>query len=781
MPRTSSASPAVARATDRARLAARRPRLGRRGSGVGSGCGQSSGGPTLALPARTDTRGSSSVEAITRATPANVDVRLRPGGGLVNPSRLARGTGLGTAHDEVLGDVRPVGVPVGPEASSSPRRPISNPSASLSPADPPSAELAPAIAVPFGARRRPPPGVVPVSLLGRRRSRPPPNRPSLRPGGATLARRVITAPTSSGARLARPSFPVAGRLVLRWNDGDADVVCPWRTAVCGREPAACTTSTSSASLRTREPRRPSARSRRGSRARVRSSGFTKSDLDDDPSRISTSQRAMRSARWLSCRTTATGSTRCAPADGGANLHRPSGAGDASTPRRRAAARDDGGARRQRGVHRRRRGTVLPDGGLCSTRPVEVADEDSSTRRSATSTRSSSAAVVADREHRTEPGCAAGWPRSTPDLDPERLAVGKPQRGFAFSRVAGRAPGSRSASAGPGCRRSPRPHPPLDRRWHERPASPPPIDDGLDWAVPPARRCRAWTSRAGRIAAFRPARGRLLRPLPVSTSSSSSRPVCSTGGAAARGRTLARRRLRPGAAVSGGGRVGPDGRAVGIDAALSMVERAGTPRGGSAAGQRRSWGRRHAAARGPGVRRRGPSLVLFFLSDPAQALRVARVLRASRRTARHSTFGPGTRARASSSGARALHPSAMKDSARRARPRRSPPRRRRRGPRRRGAGSPTLRTHLALPGAVRRRRAVVHAFSWSTGQRGMWLSPSPRRSATTCAEAFRRFASTPGPTAPLHHRHPLHASPSRPDPSTLTTAPDTAILAPCTRS
>ena len=290
---------------------------------------------------------------------------------------------------------------------------------------------------------------------------------------------------------------------------------------------------------------------------------------------------------------------------------------------------------------------------------------------------------------------------------------------------------------------------------------------------------AWTTGGSYRGALRPARGR-LRPLgvdffePIASGLLDRvpppRPANVGSTSAAAGAVLLP--ARPA--------VGPDGPSVGIDAAPSMVERAATPQRLCTWTTSRS---RWPTRRSRPVRRNDvvvSKLVLFFLSDPAQALRSWRGA-AIRWTARHldvRRMGPAPGLRARRAGARAVHPS------RDARPahdgrrhRRSPPTPAS-GPE--SVGQRVRRRALRDPpaaGALRRRQQWF-AFSWSTGQRGMWLAV-PGTVATTCApKTFRRFderADADGSaTFTIDIRYAGRRALTRPAGPTLLTA---AILAP----
>lgn len=186
-------------------------------------------------------------------------------------------------------------------------------------------------------------------------------------------------------------------------------------------------------------------------------------------------------------------------------------------------------------------------------------------------------------------------------------------------------------------------------------------------------------------------------------------------------------------------VGPQGRAVGIDAAPSMVERA---REAAAALQ---LGNVDVAVADASQPPEGSaydvvvsSLVLFFLADPAQALRSWReVLRPGGRLG-VSTFGAwDPRLEHVEQVLEPYIPPAMRD------------------PRTTGDASP-FASDAGVEGLVTRSgyadvRTETHplpvrfadaqqwfAFSWSTGQRGMWLAVPEDRRDDVRAEAFRRF-------------------------------------------
>ena len=205
-------------------------------------------------------------------------------------------------------------------------------------------------------------------------------------------------------------------------------------------------------------------------------------------------------------------------------------------------------------------------------------------------------------------------------------------------------------------------------------------------------------------------------------------------------------------------VGPQGRAVGIDAASSMVERA---REAAAALRLGNVDVAVADAAQPPA---GPaydvvvsSLVLFFLADPGQALRAWReVLRPGGRLG-VSTFGAwDPRLEHVEQVLEPFIPPAMRD------------------PRTTGEASP-FASDAGVEGLVSGSgyadvRTETHAlpvrfadaqqwfaFSWSTGQRGMWLSvPEEERDAVR-AEAFRRFASYAGDDGSLVAAIPIRCT------------------------
>jgi ubiquinone/menaquinone biosynthesis C-methylase UbiE len=187
-------------------------------------------------------------------------------------------------------------------------------------------------------------------------------------------------------------------------------------------------------------------------------------------------------------------------------------------------------------------------------------------------------------------------------------------------------------------------------------------------------------------------------------------------------------------------VGPEGEVVGVDIAPTMVERA------AAAATERGLGNVHVAvgdATAPDVEGLFDavvsSLVLFFLADPSAALMSWRGLLAPGGRLGISTFGPwDPRLEHVEEVLEQWIPPAMRD------------------PRTTGEASPfasdagveglvsgagyvDVRTeNLALP--VRFRDADQwYAFSWSTGQRGMWLAVPEERRPEVRAEAARRFA------------------------------------------
>jgi SAM-dependent methyltransferase len=192
-------------------------------------------------------------------------------------------------------------------------------------------------------------------------------------------------------------------------------------------------------------------------------------------------------------------------------------------------------------------------------------------------------------------------------------------------------------------------------------------------------------------------------------------------------------------------VGPSGEVVGVDIAPTMVERA------AAAAAERGLGNVRAVvgdATAPDVEGAFDavvsSLVLFFLADPSAALTSWRGLLARGGRLGISTFGPwDPRLENVEQVLEPWIPPAMRD------------------PRTTGDASPfasdagvealvsgagfvdVRSENRALP--VRFRDADQwFAFSWSTGQRGMWLAVPEERRPEVRAEAARRFAEHADP-------------------------------------